>query len=129
LAWLARRTSGGVPASALLLQWVIVNVMLLTATFQTVVNYVQFSLTLCSALTVLGVYVLRWRRPNLERPFRAWGYPVTPLIFLAVSGWMMWHLLEDPSTRWPSLLGLATALSGLVLYLMSPKGMRSYEPV
>jgi basic amino acid/polyamine antiporter, APA family len=121
LRWLSRRSARGVPARAILLQWAIVNVMLLTATFQNVVNYVQFSLQLCSALTVLGLFVLRWRRPNLERPFRAWGYPVTPLIFLVVSGWMLWHLLADPSTRMPSFLGLATALSGLVFYLVSPK--------
>jgi APA family basic amino acid/polyamine antiporter len=125
---LSRRTAGGVPAMAILLQWVIVNVMLLTSTFQTVVNYVQFSLTLCSALTVLGVFVLRWRQPNLERPFRAWGYPITPLIFLAVSGWMMWHLLAESTTRLPSLLGLATALSGLVLYLVSPRSVSHHEP-
>jgi APA family basic amino acid/polyamine antiporter len=127
LAWLSRRTAGGVPAIAILLQWAIVNVMLLTATFQTVVNYVQFSLTLCSALTVLGVFVLRWRKPDLERPFRTWGYPLTPLIFLAVSGWMMWHLLAEPTTRLPSLLGLATALSGLVLYLVSARNVNNHE--
>jgi basic amino acid/polyamine antiporter, APA family len=129
LAWLSRQTAGGVPALAILLQWGIVNVMLLTATFQTVVNYVQFSLTLCSALTVMGVFVLRWRRPNLERPFRTWGYPFTPLIFLLVSGWMIWHLLAEPSTRLPSLLGLATALSGAVLYFMSPRSVNCDEPI
>lgn len=127
LSFLSRRTAGGVPAIAILLQWAIVNVMLMTASFQTVVNYVQFSLTLCTELTVLGVFVLRWRRPGLERPFRASGYPVTPLIFLAVNGWMMWHLLAEPSTRLPSLLGLATALSGLVLYLVSPRNAPLYE--
>ncbi len=95
--------------------------MLLTATFQSVVNYVQFSLTLCSALTVLGVFVLRWRRPELERPYRVWGYPMTPLIFLVISGWMLWHLLAEQSTRTPSLLGLVTAAFGLIIYFISPK--------
>jgi APA family basic amino acid/polyamine antiporter len=95
--------------------------MLLTATFQSVVNYVQFSLTLCSALTVLGVFVLRWQRPALPRPYRVWGYPITPLIFLAISGWMLWHLLAQGSTRGPSLLGLGTAALGLVIYFLSPK--------
>ncbi len=70
--------------------------MLLTATFQSVVGYVQFSLTLCTTLTVVGVFVLRWRRPDLERPYRVWGYPLTPLIFLAVSAWMMWQMLARP---------------------------------
>ena len=121
LAWLAQRNIRGIPATAILTQFVIVNIMLLTATFQRVVNYVQFSLTLCSALTVFGVFVLRWRRPNLPRPYRVWGYPLTPLIFLAISGWMLWHLLADASTRGPSLLGLATVILGLVIYFLSPK--------
>ena len=85
----------GIPVRATLVQFAIVNLLILITTFQKVVNYVQFSLTLCSALTVLGVFVLRWRRPDLPRPYRTWGYPVTPAIFLAVSGWMLWHLLED----------------------------------
>jgi APA family basic amino acid/polyamine antiporter len=93
----------------------------MTATFQMIVSYVQFSLTLCTTLTVLGLFVLRWRRPDLERPYRVWGYPLTPLIFLSVSGWMMWQMLARPETRGPSLLGLVTAAFGLVIYFLSPK--------
>jgi APA family basic amino acid/polyamine antiporter len=121
LAWLARRNRRGVPTTAILTQFAIVNVMLLTATFQKVVNYVQFSLTLCSALVVFGLFMLRWQRPDLPRPYRVWGYPITPAIFLAISGWMLWHLLADNSTRGPSLLGLATVMLGLVIYFFSPK--------
>jgi APA family basic amino acid/polyamine antiporter len=121
LAPLARRNRRGIPTIAILTQFAIVNLLLLTATFATVVNYVQFSLTLCSALTVLGVFVLRWRRPHLARPYRVWGYPFTPLVFLAVSGWMLWHLLATAATRGPSLLGLATMALGLAIYFFSPK--------
>lgn len=121
LSWLARRSRRGIPIRATLVQFAIVNLLILVATFQKVVNYVQFSLTLCSALTVLGVFVLRWQRPGLPRPYRTWGYPVTPAIFLAVSGWMLWHLLEDASTREPSLWGLATAALGLIVYYISPR--------
>jgi APA family basic amino acid/polyamine antiporter len=121
MSWLARKNSRGVPVRATLVQFAIVNVLLLTATFATVVNYVQFALTLCTALTVFGVFVLRWRQPDLPRPYRVWGYPITPLIFLAIEGWMIWNLLTNPSTRGPSLLGLGTALLGLVVYFFSPK--------
>lgn len=116
LRWLARRNQRGLPVRATLLQFGIVLLLMLVTTFQEVVNYVQFSLTLFSALTVLGVFILRWRRPHLRRPYRTWGYPVTPLIFLLISGWMLWHLLAQPATRGPSLWGLATAAAGLVLY-------------
>jgi len=118
LGWLAARNPHGVPVRATLVQFAIVNLLILTTTFQKVVNYVQFSLALCSTLTVLGVFVLRWRRPELPRPYRTWGYPVTPMIFLAVSIWMLWHLLADGSTRAPSLWGLATAGVGLIIYYL-----------
>jgi APA family basic amino acid/polyamine antiporter len=121
LSWLARTNAHGIPTLAILVQFAIVNVLLLTATFQAVVNYVQFSLTLCSAITVLGVFVLRWRQPNLPRPYRTWGYPVTPIVFLAISGWMLWHLLADHTTRGPSLWGLVTIAIGLVIYFFSAK--------
>jgi APA family basic amino acid/polyamine antiporter len=121
LSWLGRRNPHGVPVNAILTQFGIVLVLLLTATFEKAVSYVQFSLTLCSTLTVLGVFVLRWRQPNLPRPYRTWGYPVTPLIFLAISLWMLEHLLADPSTRSPSLWGLATMALGLIVYFLSPK--------
>ncbi|MGH8093117.1 MAG: APC family permease [Chthoniobacterales bacterium] len=121
LSWLAGRNARGIPVRATLVQFAIVNLLILVTTFQKVVNYVQFSLTFFSALTVLGVFILRWRRPDLPRPYRTWGYPITPAIFLVVSCWMLWHMLEDSSTRGPSLWGLATAGLGLILYYCSPK--------
>ncbi len=121
LSWLARRNARGLPVRATLVQFAIANLLILVTSFQKVVNYVQFSLTLFSALTVLGVFLLRWQRPDLPRPYRTWGYPVTPLIFLAISGWMLWHLLAGAATRGPSLWGLATALVGLALYYLSPR--------
>lgn len=125
LAWLSPRTARGVPAIAMIAQFAVVHVLLLTATFEKVVSYVQFSLTLCSTLTVLGVFVLRRSRPDLPRPYRVWGYPVTPAVFLAISGWMLVHLLAEPSTRSPSLLGLATVALGLIVYFLSPQTPRS----
>jgi APA family basic amino acid/polyamine antiporter len=95
----------------------------LTATFESAVNLVQFSLTLCSALTVFGVFVLRWRRPELPRPYRVWGYPLTPIIFLVISVWMLANMLADSSTREYSLRGLAIMALGLIVYFLSPKIM------
>ena len=123
--WLALRNSRGIPTTAIVTQFAIVILLLLTASFQTAVNLVQFSLTLCSTLTVLGVFVLRWRRPDLPRPYRTWGYPITPLIFLGISCWMLEHLLADSSTRGPSLKGLAIMAVGLIIYFLSPKTARA----
>lgn len=118
LRFLARRTPQGVPRVAILIQTAIVAILLLTASFPAILTYIQFSLTFCSFLTVLGVYVLRFRRPDLARPYRTWGYPVTPLIFLAVSLWMMLHIVRANPKE--SLAGLATMLLGLAVYFLSP---------
>jgi APA family basic amino acid/polyamine antiporter len=121
LSWLAHKNQRGIPVVAILLQAAVATFLLVKASFNTVVSYVQFALALSSALTVAGLFILRWRQPNLPRPYKAWGYPVTPLVFLAISAWMLWHMLADKTTREPSLLGLATIASGLIVYYLSPK--------
>ena len=104
----------GLPVVATIAQTVVVVLLLATGAFEKVLVYVQFTITLCSFLAVLGVFVLRWRKPALPRPVRAWGYPLTPFIFLAVNGWMLWHVFRD--TPRESLAGLATLLAGLVVF-------------
>lgn len=119
LRFLGRKNDQGVPASAILLQLLIVNLLLLTRSFELVVVYIQFSLLLCSFLTVLGVIVLRWTHPKLLRPYRVWAYPLPPLIFAAVTVWMMIYLLRSHPTE--SLSGLGTMLLGLGLYFFTAK--------
>lgn len=118
LAPLARCDRHGIPRRALLLQTVLVAVLLLTSTFENVLTYVQFSLQLCSFLTVLGMMILRRTRPDLPRPVRCWGYPVTPLLFLGISLWMLAYVLFQRPLE--SLAGLATLASGLIVYGLSP---------
>jgi APA family basic amino acid/polyamine antiporter len=60
--------------------------------------------------------VLRLREPALERPYRAWGYPATPVLFIGLSGWMTVHaLFERPVV---ALAGLGTIAAGVVLYAL-----------
>lgn len=114
---LAAKNSQGVPARAMLTQLAIVVALLLTATFEKVVNYIQFSLAFCSFLTVLGVMVLRAREPDLPRPYKTWGYPLTPLLFLALSLWIMFFQLRYKPHE--ALAGLATMALGLAVYFLS----------
>jgi len=87
-----------------------------------VVQYTQFSLLLCSLFTVLGVMVLRARRPEIARPYRVWAYPLPPIIFAVITLWMMFYLLRWKTTE--SLAGLMTALVGLLLYFCARKQLR-----
>jgi APA family basic amino acid/polyamine antiporter len=119
LRLLARKNLHGIPTNAIVLQLLIVNLLLLTRSFESVVQYTQFSLLLCSLFTVLGVMVLRATRPEIARPYRVWAYPIPPIIFAVITLWMMFYLLRWKTIE--SLAGLATALVGLLLYFCTRK--------
>jgi len=125
LRFLGWRTSRGVPVAAILLQQGIVILLICTATFQKALVYVQFTLILCSFLTVLGMMILRWTHPDISRPYKTWGYPFTPLVFLGVSLWMMGYVIRTQPRE--SLAGLGTLALGLLIYFLSPKDHTS-EP-
>jgi len=114
LRFLGRKNAEGVPANAVLVQLLIVNLLLLTRSFELVVIYIQFALLLCSLLTVIGVVVLRMARPEIARPYRVWLYPIPPIVFAAITGWMMVFLLRSKTTE--SIAGLGTAIAGFLLY-------------
>lgn len=115
----SRTTRNGVPFNAMLFQLIVVTVLLLTQSFEAVLDFIQFSLTFCSFLTVLGVIVLRHRQPNLPRPYRAWGYPITPFLFLAVTGFVLAHLLTERPLQ--SIASLFTMIAGLLIYALSQR--------
>lgn len=119
LRWLGGKNEHGIPINAVLLQLLFVNLLLLTQRFEDVVRYTQFSLLLCSLLTVLGVIVLRFTNPGITRPYRVWLYPVPPIVFSIITIWMMFYLFRSHTAE--SLAGLATALSGLLLYFFAQK--------
>ena len=119
LRFLGRKNREGVPANAVLVQLLIVNLLLLTRSFELVVVYIQFALLLCSLLTVIGVIVLRASRPNVSRPYRVWLYPLPPLLFAGITIWMMIYLLISKTTE--SVAGMVTAIVGFLLYFCAGK--------
>ena len=122
LRLLGRKNRHGIPTNAIVLQLVIVNLLLLTRSFEEVVRYTQFSLLLCSLLAVLGVIVLRFTAPRIARPYRVWLYPIPPVLFSIITIWMMFYLLRWHTAE--SLAGLGTALLGLLLYFCASKRPR-----
>jgi APA family basic amino acid/polyamine antiporter len=113
LKFLAKISSKGIPVRAILLQSLITAGLILTASFEQVLTYAGFTLSLFSFLAVLGVFILRKRKLSTGG-YRTWGYPVTPIIFLALSLWTMIFLLKDQPRE--SMAGLATVTLGMVLY-------------
>jgi basic amino acid/polyamine antiporter, APA family len=117
LRFFARTTRAGVPAPAILFQLGVVTLLLFTQSFEAVIDYIQFSLTACTFLAVLGVIVLRVTQPELKRPYRVWGYPLTPIVFLGVTGYMMFYLITHRPLQ--SLAGALTMLAGLLVFAVT----------
>jgi APA family basic amino acid/polyamine antiporter len=114
ISFFARKSGNGAPAYAILFQLAAATVMMLTRSFEAVLDFIQFSLLFCSFFTVLGVIKLRITHPELPRPYRTWGYPVTPVVFLLVTGFMMYYLLTERPLQ--AFLGMVIMISGLLIY-------------
>lgn len=114
LRMFSRVSQNGVPVAALVCQMIVSSLLLFTQSFEAVLDFIQFSLTFCSFLTVLGVMKLRYTHPHLPRPYKAWGYPVTPIIFLLVNGFVMFYLITTRPAQ--SLAGFFMMAAGLLIY-------------
>jgi APA family basic amino acid/polyamine antiporter len=110
----ARKSGNGAPAYAILFQLAVATVMLFTRSFEAVLDFTQFALLFCSFFTVLGVIKLRVTHPDLPRPYRAFGYPLTPAVFLLVTAFMMYYLLMERPLQ--AFLGMLIMMSGLAIY-------------
>jgi APA family basic amino acid/polyamine antiporter len=102
------------PAHAILLQAGIAMVMVFTATFDKLLLYIGFTLSLCAMLTVVGMMVLRTTQPSLKREYRTMGYPVTPLLFILGNMWIIYFSLKSKPVA--SLIGLGTIGVGIFVY-------------
>ena len=114
LAWLSVKSRRGLPVNAFIFQTVVALTFIYTSTFPQVLLYASILLTTISTLAVAGVYVLRWTEPTLARPYRTWGYPVTPALYLAVNVWALTFVLMNET--FASLVGLGILGVGLALY-------------
>ncbi len=120
LRFLTLRREGGGPVVAMLLQSGISVVMALTATFDELLTYIGVTLSLAAGLTVAGVFVLRRREPDLPRPYRTWGHPVTSAVFVLLMAWMVGATVVSRPTV--SLVSAGTIAAGFLLYLFARKG-------
>ena len=107
------------PAYAILLQAGIAIVMVITASFDKLLIYIGFTLSLCAMLTVVGMILLRIRQPGLTRNYKTVGYPVTPFLFVIGNLWIIYFSIKSRPVI--SMFGLATIGLGLLVYLCFDK--------
>lgn len=116
---LARQSDKQIPVNALIFQGMVTLFFLYTSSFEQVMIYATFLLIGMSSLTVAGVYVLRWRRPHMDRPYKTWGYPVTPALFLLANTFIMVYVVVERPLE--SLVGLSIMVVGILLYMINKK--------
>ena len=115
-----------VPIGALILQGIWAGILALSGSFDTLTDYVIFGSWIFYGLVTASVFIFRRRMPHAERPYRAWGYPVVPILFLLVTGWLLINtLLTTPKQ---ALVGLGLILLGLPVYWYWARHNRSVAP-
>jgi APA family basic amino acid/polyamine antiporter len=114
-------SGNGVPAWALMAQAIWTSLLCLTGTYGQLLDYVIFAALLFYALTTVGLFVLRVKRPELPRPYKAIGYPVLPALYILSATAVAAILLVADKTRAQALSGLVVVLLGVPVYFLTQR--------
>jgi basic amino acid/polyamine antiporter, APA family len=110
----ARLNPAGVPGYALWAQCIWASLLCLTGRYGDLLDYVVFAVLIFYVLTIVGIMILRRKQPDTPRPYKAFGYPILPIIYIVVASAICVALLVlKPLYSWP---GLAIVLMGVPLY-------------
>jgi APA family basic amino acid/polyamine antiporter len=104
------------PGVSLMVQAAWASLLTLTGTYNQLLDYVIFAVLLFYILTILGLFRLRRTRPEAPRPYRAWGYPVVPVVYIVLALFIEWALLMNRPVR--SLAGLGIVAVGIPVYFL-----------
>lgn len=103
-----------VPAAGLKVQAVWASLLCLSGTYSNLLDYVVFAVLIFYVLTIAGIFVLRRKLPDVERPYKTFGYPFVPLLYIAAASLVMFVLLiYKPDYTWP---GLGIVIMGVPVY-------------
>lgn len=120
---LAHTNRHGLPVLAIALQSLLALTFIVTASFESILVFAGFTLGLNTFFAVLGVFVLRWRQPDLPRPFRMPLYPLPALVFLGFTGWTLSFILVQRPQE--GLWGLAIVAAGALAYALTMRSGRT----
>ncbi len=102
------------PSAALIVQCVWASVLCLSGTYSQLLDFLIFAVVIFYILTLSGLFLLRWKRPDIPRPYRAFGYPVLPALYIVMAVFIEFELLRyKPQYTWP---GLIIVLLGIPVY-------------
>jgi len=121
LAHVSPRTH--VPVRALIVQMFWACVVALSGSYDTITDYAIFALTLFYILVAGSIFIFRKRMPDAERPYRTWGYPYVPILFMSVSVWLIYQTIRNTPRQ--SAIGLVLILLGLPVYWLLSRSQKN----
>jgi len=116
IKFLKNRNIDDIPLNAFWVQLGLSFLFILTSSFEQVLMYAGISLIITTTLTVISLFILRYKDPNLDRPYRVWGYPITPLVFLIVNVWILAYSIRE--TTFESFIGIGIIMLSIGLYYL-----------
>jgi APA family basic amino acid/polyamine antiporter len=124
LSFLSKKNQNGVPFNAFIIQLVISLGFILSSTFEEVVLYTGIILIITTSITVCSLIYLRLKEPYLNRPYKVWGYPFTPFIFIILNSWILVYTVYLKPTE--SIIGICLMIFSLGLFFVL-KREKKYE--
>ncbi|MCU7549652.1 amino acid permease [Chitinophagaceae bacterium LB-8] len=112
-----RLNKNAVPEVALWIQCVVASILCLSGKYGDLLDYVSFVVVIFYILTIAGIFILRKKRPDAERPYKAFGYPVLPILYIVIAlAFCLALLIYKPGFTWP---GLIIVLIGIPIYFVA----------
>ena len=110
-----------VPSFGLWIQCLVAAVLCLSGRFGDLLDMISFVVVIFYVLTILGIYILRVKRPDAERPYKAFGYPVLPAIYMLMGlAFCILLIIYKPNFTWP---GLIIVLIGIPIYYFTQRNV------
>ncbi len=114
LGFFSKVNKSGIPINGFIFQLSISLIFILTSTFEQVLLYAGITFIIINTITVIGVIVLRFHQPALNRPYKSWGYPWTQIIFTISNLWILYFTFKNQPFE--SLIGIGIILISLIFY-------------
>ncbi|MES2680448.1 MAG: amino acid permease [Bacteroidota bacterium] len=119
LSFFAISNKNKIPYVSIIFQSFIALILVATSSFESLITYVSFTLNIFIFLTVFGVFILRYKHKHVKTSYKTPLYPVTPILFLLITLWILYNIVLDKPVE--SLYGLLTVAAGLLIYFLTNK--------
>lgn len=115
--WFSILNKSRIPARAIYFQSIMAIIFVITSSFESILLFSGFALALNNFFAVFGIFVLRYRQPELPRPYKTWLYPLPPIIFLLLIGWTLLFILKEKPFE--AMMAIFLVCGGAIFYGIS----------